>query len=236
MEDSDVINAFVVHLRGHGYPDLCVDAWPDRKNRNSSEIDAIAGPFAIEHTSIDTLPNQRGESAQFMNAVGEIGLELPKKISFRLNITIEYTAVKKGQDWDAIRRELKKWISNRSMRLSDGSHVFNDIPGIPFRLHVRKGGDRPTGVFFSRFIPPDETLPNRIKTQFDGKAEKLSKYKTNKTAVLLIESDDIALMSESLMLDSIQKSCPKGLPSGVDQIWYADTSIPGEIEFSRIMP
>jgi len=234
MNESDVINAFVEHLRRHGYPGLMVEERPDKKNRNSRDIDAIAGPFAIEHTSIDAIPEQRRGVDWFLKVVGGIEKELSKKVSFRLRITIEYTAVKKGQNWDAIRKGLMNWISNQSPRLTDGRHVLNGVPGIPFRLHVTKASDRPPGVFFSRFVPPDETLVARVKTKCDEKAEKLLKYKSDKTTVLLLESDDIALMSEIMIRDAIQKAYPEGPPTGVDQIWYADTSIPNELEFSRV--
>lgn len=49
--------------------------------------------------------------------------------------------------------------------------------------------------------------------------------------MLLIENDDLALMNEFRMLEAIQEAYPEGLPDGVDEIWYADTSIPTEIEF-----
>lgn len=238
MNDCDVIDAFVEHLRGHGYPGLKVEERPDKKNRNSRDIDAIAGPFAIEHTSIDALPEQRRDADWFLKAVGGIEKELPKKVLFRLRIIIEYTAVKKGQKWDEIRKGLMNWISDQAPHLADGRHVLNGVSGIPFKLHVTKASDRPPGVFFSRFVPPDETLSSRVKTKCDEKAKKLLRYKTHKTTVLLtvllIESDDIALMSESMIRDAIQKAYPEGPPTGVDQIWYADTSIPNEIEFSRV--
>ena len=70
MTDYDVINVFVEHLRINGHPGLHVDRWPDKGNLNSSDIDAIAGPFAIEHTSVDTLPNQRRDADWFMRAAG----------------------------------------------------------------------------------------------------------------------------------------------------------------------
>jgi hypothetical protein len=35
-----------------------VDRWPDREDRTKLEIDAVAGPFAIEHTQIDSFPGQ----------------------------------------------------------------------------------------------------------------------------------------------------------------------------------
>lgn len=102
MSDRDVVDAFISHLRDHGNPGLQVDRRPDEENRGSSDIDAIAGPFAIEHTSIDTLPNQRRDSDWFMRAAGKLERELPSTSPFRLNVTLEYNAVGIGQDWVAI--------------------------------------------------------------------------------------------------------------------------------------
>jgi len=232
MKDRDVIDAFVVYLRKHGHPSLVIDRRPDEENQDSADIDAIAGPFAIEHTSIDTLPNQRRDSDWFLQAAGGLEQELPNKPSFRLNVTLEYGAVTRGQDWTAIRQTLKNWITDDSPSLDDGCHVLDDIDGVPFRLHVIKTTGRRSGVFFGRFEPNDDTLPDRIWEQFGRKAKKLAKYRSaGQLTVLLVESDDIALMNELKMLESIRKAYPAGLPAGVDQIWFADTSIPSEIEF-----
>lgn len=237
MNDQDVINAFVAYLRKVGFPDLKVDRRPDKENRKTSDIDAIAGYFAIEHTSIDTLPNQRRDSDWFIQAVGGIEKELSVLIPFCLNITIEYDAVTKGQDWATIRQNLKTWIINESPRLNDGRSVLEDVHGIPFRLRVRKASDRRPGIFFARFAPKDDTLPVRIRKHFDRKAKKLAKYHSpDKTTVLLIENDDIALMNEGKILYSIQIAYPSGPPNDVDKIWYADTSIPNDIEFMDFTP
>ena len=237
MNDQDVINAFVAYLRKVGFTGLKVDQWPDKENRKTSDIDAIAGRFAIEHTSIDTFPNQRRDSDWFIKAVGGIEKELFALPPFRLNITIEYDAVIKGQDWAAICRNLKDWIINESPRLDDGENVLENVHGVPFRLHVRKASDRRPGIFFARFEPKEGTLPARIRKQFDRKEKKLKNYHgSDKTTILLIENEDIALMNEGKMLDSIQKAYPSGLPHGVDKIWYADTSIPNDIEFMDFSP
>ena len=59
MVDRDAIDLFVTHLgRQRGYAKLVVDRWPEDENRQSPEIDAMAGPFAIEHTSIDSVAHQ----------------------------------------------------------------------------------------------------------------------------------------------------------------------------------
>lgn len=232
MNDYDVIDAFIAYLRKAGFPVLKVDRWPDKENRKTSEIDAIAGCFAIEHTSIDTLPNQRRDSDWFIQAVGGIEKEITASLPFRLNITIEYDAVTKGQNWATIRQNLKAWIINESPHLNDGLSVLENVHGVPFRLRVRKASDRRPGIFFARFEPMDDTLPARIRKQFCRKVEKLAKYHSlGMTTVLLVENDDIALMNEGKILDSIQIAYPVGLPNGVDKIWYADTSLPNEIEF-----
>jgi hypothetical protein len=49
--------------------------------------------------------------------------------------------------------------------------------------------------------------------------------------VLLIESEDIALMNDIKMLDAMRSAYPQGLPPGLNRVWYVDTSIPSEIEF-----
>ena len=38
-------------------------------------------------------------------------------------------------------------------------------------------------------------------------------------------------MNELKMLDAIRKAYPENPPVGVDQVWYADTSVPSELEF-----
>jgi hypothetical protein len=231
MHDRELIKAFVDYLQENGYPTIKIDCWPEDKNPNISDIDAVAGQFAIEHTSVDTLPNQRRNSDWFMLVVGGLKNEI-NSIPFRLRIMIEYGALGKGQKWKAIRESLKKWIINDAYNLIDGRHLVVNVPGIPFRMHVMKQSNRPAVLFFGRFEPDDDTLHIRVRNLLDRKARKVAKYhKSGTTTVLLIENDDIALMNEFRMLKAIQEAYPEGLPGGVDEIWYADTSIPTEIEF-----
>jgi len=237
MNDRDVVDAFVTHLRDHGNPGLQVDRRPDEENRGSSDIDAIAGTFAIEHTSIDTLPNQRRDSDWFMRAAGSLEWELEAAPPFRLNITLEYDAIGTGQNWVAVRAALKRWVSNEAPGLPEGRSLVENPPGIPFRLHVVKSSERRPGVFFARFQPDDDTLPARVKVAFDRKAEKLARYQTpGVTTILLVENDDIALMNQWKMLEAIQTAFPMGPPPGVDEVWYADTSIQSALEFRDFTP
>lgn len=231
MNDREVVEAFVSHLGSRGYPGLKVDRRPDEENRGSPDIDAIAGPFAIEHTSIDTVPNQRRDSDWFMRAVGDIEQELDVKQA-RLNITVEYDAITLGQDWTAVRVALKAWVMGVAPTLVDGRHVVEKSTAIPFRLHVVKSSALRPGVFFGRFAPDDDTLSARIQASIGRKSEKLAKYQAlGVVTVLLVENGDIALMNEVVMLGGIRSAFPNGPPQGADQVWFADTSIAGALEF-----
>lgn len=232
MNDRDVIKAFVAYLKTKGYPCLKVEQWPEDENRDSQEIDAIAGPFAIEHTSIDTLPNQRRDSDWFMKVVGGLEKGLSGSIPFRLNITLDYQAVKKGQNWTVIQNALRTWLITEAPQLDDGTHTLDHIPGVPFRLHIVKASSRRPGLLFARFDPGDNTLPDRTRQLVVRKATKLRRYQSmDKTTVLLLESEDIALMNEAKMLAAVRTAFADGPLPGVDQLWYADTSLPNEILF-----
>jgi hypothetical protein len=232
MNDRDVINAFIAFLRENGHPGLQVERWPDEENHVSQDIDAIAGHFAIEHTSIDVLPEQRRDSDWFMKAVGGIEDELPCRPAFRLTITIDWDAVRKGQNWASIRQSLKDWIIVGAPQLEDGHHILDHVPGIPFPFHVQKSTGRNPRVICRRFGPDSDSWPDRLRIQLDRKADKLAKYHdAERITVLLIENDDIALMNRLDLRNALRSAYPSGHPRGVDQFWFADTSLPSKIQF-----
>lgn len=237
MNDYEVIDAFIEYLREHGHPELMISCHPDKENRGSPDIDAIAGPFAIEHTSIDTLPNQRRNNDWFIRVIGELEQELQSQLSFRLSIIFPYDAVTKGQDWVTIRENLKNWILEKSPCLACGRHRLNNIRDIPFQLTIFKEHDLAPVVRFSRFPSDNDYLPDCIKKLLDKKGEKLKKYQDlGKTTILLIESNDIALMDiqGSKILNAIRETYPFGLLVGVDEIWYVDTAeFPDRIRFKN---
>ncbi len=237
MKDYEVIDAFIEYLREHGHPELMISCHPDKENRGSPDIDAIAGTFAIEHTSIDTLPNQRRNNDWFYQVIGGLEQEFESQLSFRMSIMFPYDAATKGKVRDriAIRKALKSWILEKSPHLEFGKHDLNNIFGIPFHLTIDKRTSHIPGVAFSRSKPDDDTLSCRVKELLDRKAKKLKKYQDlEKITVLLIESNDIALMDIQgrKILNAIQEVYPFGLPVGVDRIWYVDTAeLPDRIIF-----
>jgi hypothetical protein len=88
--DRAIVLRFVAHLVENGYPEIKVDHWLEHEQPGQSVVEAIAGPFAIEHTSIDTLPEQRRIGQQFQKALGVLEF-LP--VSARLQIVVPYELV-----------------------------------------------------------------------------------------------------------------------------------------------
>lgn len=236
MDECATIAGFVrVRGRCQGTPELVVDRWPDKEDRTEPEIDAVAGGFAIEHTSIDSIANQRRFNDWYLRVVGGLEQLIEEHVGCGFTVTLEFDAIGKGMDWGCMRDDLKKWIMERAPLLKDGNHEeilrTQESVEFPIVMHIWKGAD-PRIVGFQRFVPEDDTLPARIRRIVDRKADKLCKYHGPcATTVLLIENDDIALMNEARMLEGIQEAYPDGCPPGVDEIWFADTSIPDNPRF-----
>lgn len=234
MTDREVVDRFVEHLASREAPGLVVDRRPDDENRSSSDIDAIAGRFAVEHTSIDTVLDQRLHDDWFMQVVDGLETELSPSLPCRLRIAIAWDAVRKGQDWAAVREALSGWVLREAAGLPEGCSVVDSAPGIPFGLRVTKASDRPPRLVFMRLAPQDDTLSARVRRQLDRKAAKLKPYREKDfSTILLVESSDIALMSDGLMIESLQQAYAGNMPDGVDRVWFVDTSIPEELEFQE---
>ena len=71
MKDDKIVDSFVAFLAAtRRMSGLKVDLRPEKEK--DGDIDAVAGPCAIEHTSIDTVPDQRREGAWLGNMLGDL--------------------------------------------------------------------------------------------------------------------------------------------------------------------
>ena len=234
MDEQDVIRTFVSHLGEHkSYPNLHVGRWPDkeerRKPKTEPEIDAIAGCFAIEHTSVDSVPDARRNSARYSRVAGGLEREFVNYVDFHLSVVLEYNAIRKGQDWSNLRAALKSWVEGNALELSYGSHdlVLPIKPPVvpPFRIQVLKRKDGPLGIFFPSVAPPidDKSLSVRFKEKLKEKGLKLAKYQDDYTTILLVENAGFPLIVGTTIVDAIQVAFPNTLPHGADEIWVIDT-------------
>lgn len=246
-EQDKVIREFVIHLSKTKGIQLVITCWPDKVNRLKEDIDAIAEgsgiQIAIEHTSINTVPKQREDSARFMKVLGGLGAELCIKVTDRIRVTVDFYSVPNKISWSKLRQTLKDWLEKKIPALPNGSDYY-DIPGLPFKAHINKQASEKPSFRVARFDPKDETLSERIADSIMRKTQKLVPYKEQgfKT-ILLIENDDIGLMNPELMISSVKTAMQGNLQLEgikiediVDEIWYSDTSIPDDLEFWPVWP
>jgi hypothetical protein len=227
--ERSIIQVFVEYLDNQRYPGIRILDWPE--DHNDNDIDAVADGLAIEHTSIDTLPDQRQRSAWFVKTVGSLEEEVGQ-LAFRLSISFPFDAIKRKQEWVKIRLELMEWILQSAPSLPDGHHRIK-LTSMPFTLNINKSSSSKPGLFLSRFVPEDDhSLPRRVGESIQRKAKKLVQYKEKGyRTLLIIESDDLALMNTEKMARAVKTGCPDGKPAWVDEIWFVDTSIETEPEF-----
>ncbi len=240
LRQDAVIDTFVEYLAAKLYPGLLIIDRPDQKHGTSREIDALAESpqlrIAIEHTSVDSLPNQRQQDARFSEALGKLEEELKGKINSRVRLNTSFGAVTIGTAWQNIREALRTWLIKEIPKLPEGWSTHN-IEGVPFPIDLMKDSTRPHGLYLARGAPEDDTLSARLLEQLNDKADKLKKYKeTGWLTILLVENLDIALMNRGKMALAIAAAYPSVPPTGSDKIWYADTSTPDPFYFWNITP
>ena len=215
------IRIFAVFLAMIGHPVFGIDRWPEDETEN--EIDAIIGPYAVQHTSVDALPDQRKRNAWFSQVINQIEPEFRNKLGFHLAIKIDWHAVQTGQKWRVAHAAIKNWISQDTPSLPDGRYTIG-IADVPYPLDVVKGGPiKSDGVFFIRDDPGDDTLGARLHDQLVGRHNKLSVLaahrKHGKKTLLLLASDDIALMNNVRIGQAFEQAFPTW-PDSLDELWF----------------
>jgi len=216
-----ILTKFVNHLANNGYDCVKVDRWPDEENRQSPDIDAIAGRYAIEHTSIDTLYDQRKRGFYFEGVVKKIEAKYKDNLPFMVNISVPYDSTKKKFDWNKIGKSFQKWIEDQAKQIPEQFFEYENIEGIPFKFIAQKIEAGVNGVFFSRPVPEDNNLPERLKNLVLRKIDKLDPYKDqNMDTILLVESNDRALMNNGKFFQTVRESFSEGLPISLSELWF----------------
>jgi hypothetical protein len=224
--DRQCIRIFVDFLGKIGRPVTGVDEWPEDKKQG--EIDAVARPYAIQHTSVDALLDARTRNVQFDQVISGLEASFRETLGYRLRICWPWSSIQKGQNWESINAALKKWIQFDAARLSDGCHHISALPGVPFAFDVEKGGPIKTdGVIFSRYDPTDNTLATRLLDQLRGRHKKLAPLPRYRDApeklktLLLLESVGDVLMTNAKLVEAFKIAFPNW-PEELDELWFVE--------------
>ena len=139
-------------------------------------------------------------------------------------------------NWSMLKENISNWLLTSIPNLECGVNYY-DVPDVPFKIRIIKEKSSNPIFTVARANPKDGTLPERLSELIQKKADKLTKYKSiNYITILLIENDDIALMSKakmSISFNAIQSSLQQ---IDVDEIWFADTSICSDEMFVQLWP
>lgn len=239
LTDRAVIEEF---LRQH-HPGLSIDEVPDEIERSEPAIDAIAGHLAIEHTSVDRMPEQRAVVAKYQKIVRP-SREAYRDAPGRVYIAIPYQAVLEARRLEELAAALHEWLNENLSHIEVGEEktVALDIDS-SFRFKIRRPEEwtEYDGVRFRVGVNPEEEagLVDQIVRLLrgQGKLAKLVLHKTHgRTTVLLVESSDFQLMNREILAEAFQEAEEELTPllGQVDEIWFADTMSDDNVEFWRI--
>ncbi|MEQ1716198.1 MAG: hypothetical protein ABL907_09470 [Hyphomicrobium sp.] len=234
--DRLTLSQFAGFLRRLGHPADQIE-WPE--DCADGEIDAVIGSFAIQHTSIDTLPDQRAQDNWFSRVTKGIENDFRGKMGVHLCLAMRFDDIQKGQDWHAMNMALRDWAAEQAAHFAFGATCGVQIKGLPFLIDVRKSEFLLDGIWFTRSAPVDSTLPERLRrtVRRPGKKSKLAalpKYRDNgKSTMLLLESCDIALMNDTIVAEAFTTAFPVW-PSELDGLWFVHRLGPTDLNISDL--
>jgi hypothetical protein len=219
-----------------------ITRWPDEEERNTRACDAYAEvpgrpPLAIEHTIIPTFDVQKEKDAQFMKAIGDLEAQLKTFFPYNLSLDIHMSAIQKGQKWIEIRDAVGTWLKDNVAKIPPGKSKVQ-IPNVPFEVILERDDNLPPSFTVSRTLDSTldvaEELIKSIAAALQDKNDQLKRYKAqgNRT-ILVVESQDIALVSSVSIYKAFLKAHAQVQPTNIDQIWLINTYEP-EPEFTEI--
>lgn len=239
LTPRQVIEEFLAHH----HAGLSIDEVPDETERQERAIDAIAGSLAIEHTSVDRMPEQRGTLAKYQRIVGP-SREAYRNTPGRVYVEIPYETVLKAKKLEELGAELHEWLSENLPRIEMGEErtvTLSQDPSFQFRIRRPEAWAEYDGLRFSVIVNPEEEaglvgqLVRLLRDQ--GKLAKLAAHKElGRATILLVESSDFQLMSRKILAEAFEEAEAELGPvlAQVDQIWFADTMSDDKVEFWRI--
>lgn len=227
QEEAHCIKVFVKEYSKLKKTHFQITDWPDQNK--PGDIDAIAKDrnevLAIEHTSIDSYKKQREDDAVFNKVFGRIGNELRNSFKGRTTFIVPVKAIRRKKDQERVYKILKIWLGNNVPGLAYGKHSIS-ISELDFEITIWKEESDRNFFCVARSDPEDKNFNQSFKDLVEKKSQKLIPYQDeNTTRILLVENEDIALMSPAKMREAWKNAVREGVKNFANQIWYVDSSI-----------
>jgi hypothetical protein len=230
-EEKNLIQAFAKHLG------FSVEEWPEETSPKPRQIDAIAGPWAIEHTSVDMIEGDRTLYERFNRIRSLIERKLSPDITFPLTIWLDYPAIANVKDQrvearvaEAVVRRVEIELTSLKDGVVTDFAPSDELPRFKLLKNRRQRSEVHVGTF------TENVLPNLLP-QFQDKLAKLRDCSYDKKRLLLIETHNIQHDEPEVILGELAKLFCDSNQWKPDAVWRADTSIGGhDPEFSNESP
>ncbi len=161
--------------------------------------------FAVEHTRIESFPNQISEGKLFAQLLAPLESELAGKLPGTFFLIVDVGAANTPSTQHAeIRRILAEWVLAKGTTLDpeersgpEGTCDITEKPtGVPFEVTLHCDADYDSRLFIIQNLVGDlQSLQrDRIRTALARKCPKLRPASENgHVSILVLESDDVAL-------------------------------------------
>lgn len=208
---------------------------PDEEEHNVRACDAYAEaddvvPLAIEHTRVESFHSRKLDDARFDKVFGALQAELRDSFPCWVSLWIPTFALQPGQNWESIKTCIGGWLLQNVPNLPNGRGAYQ-VPGVPFAVTVQKDDEMVAKLVVGRTVPPSEADKRELVEKFcaalTDKNEQLASYrKSGAETILLIESDDIALMNLPTLYKAFLLAKERTPAPNVDQVWAVHTYPP----------
>jgi len=224
-------------------------SYPDEVIRKSPACDMLVSfgnkKFAIEHTSIDSIPNQRRDNNRFIKLLAplknELNGKLPTPGHYKLIIDMDVIPALNKSNESKIYQSIKEWCKKIAPTLSMGGAYSGKkhfkrgrIPGVPFELTLYKSPRRDGEFRIGRFSPEqiEEKRKEVLKQALCSRGEKVFNYKKEGYhTILVLESNDRALANFNDIGNALNNAVEElkniELP---DEIYLIETEIEDDYE------
>jgi len=191
--------------------------------------------FAVEHTRIESFPNQIAEGKVFVRLLGPLEQELEGRLPGWFDLIVDVGAARSPADQHAaIRRALSQWIVAQAPALEPEERVGRagrcDItatpPGVPFAVTLHRDCDYESELHIAQCVVGDlqAMRRERIGQALDRKCPKLAAMREKGCAIVLIfEFNDISLGNRWKIADATVEELA-GRADAPDIVFVARTS------------
>lgn len=236
QQQQELVEAFLQEYnRLSGRAFRIPEAWWDTPDAQRPGCDALAlggeQRLAIEHTTLDAFVGEREDYDRFRQVVEALqdGQEIRRAAcehGLFVTLWVDVGTVRKGQSWPKHQAILRDWVLANLCRFAPMRQRY-EVAGLPYPVSVSATpAQRRAGVFVGRNTPGDSLVDAVAKCLKKKDPKLVSYHRCGDRTVLLVETSNIALMSENRFRDALSLAQEQVSPCGIDEIWYVESAPP----------